>query len=90
LNRPRPGAGSHVFEEEEKVDDEFSDIHNILKNCRCAPVNIFPAKQDITYKTLPKTLDTQLSSSFKKEEKIYYRCGNGDPKHNVENVRQAN
>ena len=32
LNRPRPGGGSHVIEEDEKVDDEFSDIHNEFDN----------------------------------------------------------
>jgi hypothetical protein len=28
----RAGAASHVFEEEEKVDDEFSDIHSESEN----------------------------------------------------------
>ena len=45
----------------------FADI---LTNCLCTSANILRAKQDITYKKLPKTLDTQLSSSFKEEEKF--------------------
>ena len=32
MNRPVFVAGSHVFEEEEEVDDEFSDIHSEFEN----------------------------------------------------------
>jgi len=69
---------SKVHNQRQPIRLIFCNIFYILSadtltNCWCAPVSTLTAKQDITYKILPEELDTQKSSSFKKEEKFAKR-----------------